>query len=105
MTTTWHPLLQLLVVTLAAARVTVLLVNDVILAAPRDRLLAWSLNHGGEDGYPFTLLTCHWCMGWWVSLAWFVAWCRWPDGAALAAVPWAIATLVFWFGGSWLGDD
>lgn len=98
---TWHPVLRLLVVTLAVARVTVLFVDDKFLELPRGYLLA-KLD---QDGYLTYLLTCQRCMGFWVSLTGALAWFRWPIGTTMVAVPWAVATIAWWFGGQWLAED
>ena len=101
MTASLHPLAQLTLVALAVSRVTVLLVDDAILELPRGRLLAKTVGHD----YLTTLLTCQRCLGFWVSLAWSLAWFRWPVGSAQAAAPFAVAMLAWWAGGSWLRSE
>lgn len=79
--------LQLLLVGLAATRTNVFLVDDTILAAPRD----WLRSKLNET---FDYLTrCLWCVGFWVALVWGIAWMLWPIGTTVVAVPWAIAYL------------
>jgi len=40
------------------------------------------------------LINCPWCLGWWISLAWWAAWIAWPAGTLVAATPFAIAAIV-----------
>lgn len=103
MTSTWHPLLQLIVLALGVARIVHLIVEDRILESVRGRVLARLVRKKHDK--LVILLGCVWCVGWWVTLAWSLAWLRWPDGTTLWAIPWAVAMAAWWFGGSWLGED
>ena len=98
-----HPLLQLLIIALAAARVTVLLVEDVIIDRPRDVVIAWLAEHAHPklaEG-----AECQRCLGFWVSAIWSLAWFAWPTGATIIAVPWGVAMLAWWFGAAWIPED
>lgn len=44
--------------------------------------------------YAATLVRCHWCLGWWTSLAVWGAWLAWPHAALVAAAPWALSAVV-----------
>lgn len=39
-------------------------------------------------------ITCPWCLGFWLALAWWGAWQIWPFGVEVAAVPMALSALV-----------
>ncbi len=95
---------QLIIVVLAVARVTVLVIDDAILERPRGRFLAFTHNRS-PDGYLQFMLTCQRCSGFWISLVWSLSWLRWPNGTTLAATPWAVAMLAWWAGGSWLSTS
>lgn len=58
----------LLVLALAAWRVTRLITADSIFAGPREAALR-RLTAGKAESKPAELLTCAWCMGMWVSAA------------------------------------
>jgi hypothetical protein len=97
----WHPLLRLLVVTLAVARVTLFLVDDTVLDIPRGRLRAKVPAGSLLD----RLFECQRCTGFWVALVGTVGWFIWPIVVTFLATPWAVAMLAWWFGGSWLDDE
>lgn len=40
-----------------------------------------------------TFLACRWCSGWWISVAWWVAWLAFPAATLLIAVPFALSTV------------
>lgn len=44
--------------------------------------------------YAATLIRCHWCLGWWTSLAVWGVWLAWPHAALVAAAPWALSAVV-----------
>jgi hypothetical protein len=52
--------IPLLLLALAAARLTHLVTTDTILDRPRLAASRWEWSE--------TLLTCPWCIGWWISL-------------------------------------
>jgi hypothetical protein len=39
-------------------------------------------------------LTCPWCAGFWISVAWWVAWLINDEWTLWAATPWAISAVV-----------
>ena len=83
---------ELALLALAAARTWKLLADDVVLERPRQ----WVLDRiDTDDAQPWEyFLTCPWCAGAWISLAWWGAWAAWAPGAlALASVA-AISALV-----------
>jgi hypothetical protein len=66
---------ELAVLAFAAYRGTQLAVHDSILDRPRDKVFAW---HSRKDTSPvraaaITLISCVYCMGWWVSGAFLAA--------------------------------
>lgn len=89
-----------LLLALAAFRVFRLISEDTILDRPR----AWLLGYGDwQEGQQLPKsyrvkwgewVTCPWCAGFWVSLAWWGAWIVWPHATTVVAVPWAISTIV-----------
>lgn len=94
--TVWLAFL-LVVLALASARITRLIVNDTI-ARPLQLLAIRKL---GETHPIVTLLHCPWCTGWWVSaiLTGF-AWATGLTGGAaitLLLIP-AVAYATAWFG-------
>jgi hypothetical protein len=87
---------------LAAFRVYRLIAEDTILDRPRRRILRlgrdWEKqgdpvpeNYRAEWG---TFLTCPWCAGFWITLAWWAAWLISEEWATWAAVPWAASAVV-----------
>jgi uncharacterized protein DUF1360 len=44
--------------------------------------------------YLSTLIRCPWCMGFYVSVAWWAAWWAWPYASLFVAAPWAISAIV-----------
>lgn len=81
---TWYGTILL---ALAAYRTWRILALDTILDKPRDR---WF-----PEGYKRTeFLTCPYCLGFWVSLAWWLAFIAWPHWCLVAAAPLAISALV-----------
>lgn len=43
--------------------------------------------------YVSTLLRCPWCVGFYVSSAWWAAWLAWPHATLIIAVPWALSAV------------
>lgn len=76
----WWPFLLL---ALAAFRTWRLIAEDTILDGLRERL---------PIGLNF--VRCPWCAGFWVSLAWWLAWVAWPHGSLVVAVPFAISAVL-----------
>lgn len=91
---------QTALLALAAFRIFRLLGEDTILDRPR----AWALRLGNwQEGQRVpasyrekwgTFITCPWCAGFWISLAWWGAWLVWPHGTLVAATPFAISAVV-----------
>lgn len=93
---------QFLLLALAAFRVTRLIGWDSITEKIRQRILvkATGAMHGSRRVVTARktmlakLISCPWCLGWWVCLAWWAAWEIWPAGTVVAATPWALSALV-----------
>lgn len=77
----WWPFVLL---ALAAWRTWRLLAEDVILDLPRAELL------GRAPDKLVDMWLCPWCLGWWVTLAWWGAWLAWPHATLIAATPFAL---------------
>ena len=82
---TW---LAFVIITLAAARVTRLVTTDSITEPLRERLTRWPL--------AYELVTCPWCIGFWISLAWVAVWWTADGRAVWLAAPFAVSYLVGW---------
>ena len=90
---------EIILLSLAAWRVFQLIADDDILDRPRryvTRLGSQWQKEGDAtpSGYRFRLaefITCPYCAGAWISLAWWGAWLIWPYGTVVAAVPFAIS--------------
>lgn len=82
----------------AAWRVFHLVAFDDLLDRPRryvTRLNRSWRQEGDATGEQYreglaNFLTCPYCLGFWVGLAWWGAWQAWPHGTLVAAVPFAI---------------
>lgn len=111
-------LLSFVVLALAAARTTRLVVVDAIADRPRHWVLKhfpaegqqvsgpapkkahwtttainatpirWVVNRGSFIG---ELISCPWCIGFWISCAWFGAWAFARQGTLFVALPWALS--------------
>lgn len=68
---------------LAAFRLWRLLAEDTILDGPRAKLVRYR-----------EFVTCPWCLGAWVAIGWWLAWCAWPHWSLIVATPFAISALV-----------
>lgn len=79
---------EFVLLALAVYRVFKLIAEDTILDRPR----AWVLKRLSDTWDLF--LQCPWCLGWWLSLAWWGAWLIAGDWALLAATPWALSAVV-----------
>jgi hypothetical protein len=77
---TWWPFVLL---GLAAYRTWRLLAEDTILDRPR----AWVV----RSEWVSEFLSCCWCAGFWVAVAWWAAWLAWPHETIWAAVPFALS--------------
>jgi hypothetical protein len=86
---------------LAAYRIYRLIGEDTVLDVPRGWLLglprAWKEGQAVPASYREWLanfVTCAWCLGFWVALAWWAAWMQWPLGTLVIATPFAISAFV-----------
>jgi Protein of unknown function (DUF1360) len=87
-------------IAVASYRVWRLLAEDTILDRPRRwalRLGSWQEGDQAPEGYRAKVgefVSCPWCMGFWIVLAWWAAWQVWPHGAVVVAVPFALSAAV-----------
>lgn len=95
----WYALILL---ALAAFRTFRLIASDDILDRPRRYVTRLGLKWQ-KDGDPLPaeyrlkladFLSCPYCAGWWLSLAWVGAWWAWPHGSLIAATPLAVSALL-----------
>lgn len=84
--------LPLFVLALAVFRVYRLIAEDDILDGPRDRLLDKLEDERLEK--LDKLITCPWCLGFWLSVLAWVAWLITPSWTVGLALPWALSALV-----------
>lgn len=90
---------ELALLALAAWRVFQLVGDDDILDRPRRYLLRLGDQWEKEgdpvpDNYRINLgifISCPYCAGFWIALAWWGAWQIWPHGSLVIAVPFAIS--------------
>jgi len=82
----WYGLILL---GLAAYRTWRLLAEDSILDKPRLRLYQRIRKESFVD-----FVSCPWCFGAWLVLAWWGAWQLWPHGTLVAAGPLALSAVV-----------
>ena len=95
----WYVLILL---ALASFRTWRLLAEDDILDRPRryvTRLSPTWQDDGDPTGPDYrvtlgTFIGCPWCLGFWLTLAWWGAWQIWPHGTTVVAVPMALSALV-----------
>jgi hypothetical protein len=80
--------LALLLVAAAAYRTWRLLAIDTVLDVPRDKLLSGRPRLDAFVG-------CPWCLGWWVTTGWMLAWWAWQDTVWVAAW-WCATAIVGW---------
>jgi len=89
---------ELALLSLAAWRAFQLLAHDDILDRPRRYVTRlprrWTKGSPIPKAYRENLvdfLECPYCFGFWIALAWFVAWELWPHGALVLSVPFALS--------------
>ena len=94
----WYPLVLL---ALAAFRTWRLLALDVVLDRPRRYVTRtpqnWREGQPTPAGVHFGLaefIECPWCLGFWVTLAWWGAWEAWPHTTEIVAAPFALTAIV-----------
>lgn len=78
-------LIQFVVFLLAVYRVTRLLLEDEILGDARDWYFS-KVKRGGKLEY---LMTCHWCLSFWVALPLAILYIARPNGMMVAGLPFA----------------
>lgn len=76
-----------LLLALAAFRVWRLLAEDDIAAGPRARV---NKNRPKLEYW----ISCPWCAGFWIAVAWWLAWVASHRWAAVAATPFAVSAIV-----------
>lgn len=90
---------EIALLSLAAWRIFQLIAFDSILDQPRRYVTRLGKKWEKEgDVIPkeyrekwALFLTCPYCLGFWIGLAWWGAWQVWPHGTIVAAVPWIIS--------------
>ena len=81
----------------ASYRLWRLIAEDDIFDRPRRWILNlgyWQEGEPAPDGYReklAELITCPWCLGFWIALGWWGAWLWLEAWAVFAAVPWALS--------------
>lgn len=80
------------IMALAVFRVYRLVAEDDILDGPRDRLLD-KLEEERLDKLD-ALITCPWCLGFWLSVLTWLAWLITPGWTVGLALPWALSAAV-----------
>ncbi len=75
---------------LAAYRVWRLLAEDSITDKIRWRIYKAT----GSREWFIEFVSCPWCLGAWVAVAWWGAWWAWPHTVTIAAVPFALSAAV-----------
>jgi hypothetical protein len=80
------------IMALAVFRVYRLIAEDDILDRPRD----WLLDKLEEERLEKLdkLITCPWCLGWWLSVALWLFWLAAPAWAVGLSLPWALSAAV-----------
>lgn len=87
----------LVLLAVASYRLWRLLAEDDIVDRPRRWLLGlgdWKVGQPAPESYReklADLLTCPWCLGFWIAVGWWGAWLLEPEWAVFAAVPWALS--------------
>jgi hypothetical protein len=91
--------LSFVILILASHRVTRLIGWDTITARWRSRLIGYG-DDGQRNRWPANHKTigefvhCPWCLGFWVCLAWYLAWRQWPESTLTVAIPFALSSAV-----------
>lgn len=77
-----------LLLALAAWRTFRLLAEDTILDRPRACLLRRAKGKGE------LFIVCPFCLGFWISVGWWLAWVAWPHWALVIATSFALSAVV-----------
>jgi Protein of unknown function (DUF1360) len=87
---------EFLLLVLAAFRVWKLLAEDTILDRVRDASMLLAFKARGASGKQYweLFLTCPWCAGAWITLAWWGAWQAWEHTTLVVATPFALSAVV-----------
>lgn len=83
-------LIVALVLTFGAYRITRLIIEDEILDTPRN----WLFKHVKSGSFFDTLLTCYWCLGFWVSLLVVGLYWAVPGVAPWILAPFALSAVI-----------
>lgn len=81
---------------LAAYRTWRIVGEDTITERLRKQF-AWKFNKSGGPTRSVAVLdfiSCPWCLGFWIALAWWGAWQLWPHATLVAAGAMAVAAVV-----------
>ncbi len=81
---------KFLVFCLAVYRVTRLLIEDEILDEARE----FYFSKVKYQGKLYTLATCYWCLGFWVSIVFAILYVARPNGMMVAGLPLASSAVV-----------
>lgn len=92
---------EVILISFAAWRTFRLIAEDDILDRPRRAILRldpdWQHGDDPNDEYRFTwgeFITCPYCAGFWITLAWWGSWLEFPRATLLVAAPLAINTIL-----------
>lgn len=85
-----HKLILFLVFILSVYRVTRLLIEDEIIDEARDWYFS-KVKTGGKLEY---LMTCYWCLSFWVAIPFAILYIAKPDGMMVAGLPLASSAVV-----------
>lgn len=83
-------LIQFVVLILAVYRVTRLLIQDEIIDEAREWYFS-KVKSGGKLEY---LMTCYWCLSFWVSIPFAILYIARPNGMMVAGLPLASSAVV-----------
>lgn len=78
---------------LASWRVWLLIADDKILERPMDAIYR-RIKPNERRAYWRDFAECPRCLGFWLSVAWWIGWLIFPTEATILAVPWAISAVV-----------
>lgn len=85
---------EFLLMALAAYRTFRLIAWDTIADRPRAWVLGRVKKRGRDANYWYLFVTCPFCAGFWISLAWVCAFWLAPYWTTVVAVPWAVSAFV-----------
>lgn len=82
--------IRFVVLVLAIYRATRLIIQDEILADARD----WAFEHVAPGGKLYYLLTCYWCLSFWIAIPFSILYIARPNGMMVAGLPLASSAIV-----------